>query len=504
MPWTTLGLDPAGATERDVKRAYAKLLKDCRPDQNPEGFRKLHDAYQAALHQLQWQSYEREDVLVPISSEIAPDPDDATSREVPEVTQPMRMEEPASIGMSSGLRAITDCFDRLNAALAGGSKDIQLLVEEAESLLYDNPSEVERWGELMQEVFVRHGENPAVALKADTIVFELEHGGFVATLAVIDRLDRNGSPQGIANLSNLLHQNASRIATPAAGIAAARLAGAAAFWTSRHTERLANFAYEQLARGERDFHMQLIDRHVAMAHMMTLVPDHLKSFWRQRLMRTAGRDTWSDEESRAAIEWLKTPLARRGPCFEVFLGLLPEDLAAGVKNSTAKWQRPEGEATSSSSSSSSTSSIPMRRSAGHKPLNVPKWEQDEPKPKKRREYHATSNSGSGIPGWLWGFAVFVAIKLILLVVNMSKGPDPVPVPRRPLALEDFSPEERRRVEEGAKRLQEAQEKLDQFPSLRPLPGGAGEVPTFDPFPKSVPGSPESKNPLFQEFESKSR
>jgi len=51
-PWKTLGLESGTATLRDVKRAYAALLKKHRPDSDPEGFRRIHDAYEAVLHEL--------------------------------------------------------------------------------------------------------------------------------------------------------------------------------------------------------------------------------------------------------------------------------------------------------------------------------------------------------------------------------------------------------------------------------------------------------------------
>jgi hypothetical protein len=46
--FTLLGL-PADADERAVKRAYARLLKTTRPDEDPAGFQRLHEAYQEAL-----------------------------------------------------------------------------------------------------------------------------------------------------------------------------------------------------------------------------------------------------------------------------------------------------------------------------------------------------------------------------------------------------------------------------------------------------------------------
>ncbi len=49
-PLTLLGLD-ADADARAIKRAYAAKLKTVRPDEDPEGFQRLNEAYRAAL---QW------------------------------------------------------------------------------------------------------------------------------------------------------------------------------------------------------------------------------------------------------------------------------------------------------------------------------------------------------------------------------------------------------------------------------------------------------------------
>ncbi|MGL4768157.1 MAG: hypothetical protein ACRCV6_08800 [Formosimonas sp.] len=53
--WAILGID-ATQNLRDIKRAYAKLLKVTRPDQDPQGFTRLHEAYQEAqwLAQSEW------------------------------------------------------------------------------------------------------------------------------------------------------------------------------------------------------------------------------------------------------------------------------------------------------------------------------------------------------------------------------------------------------------------------------------------------------------------
>lgn len=50
-PWSFLDLDPENAAEKDVRSAYARLLKKYRPDQDPAGFQRLRQAYEAALEE---------------------------------------------------------------------------------------------------------------------------------------------------------------------------------------------------------------------------------------------------------------------------------------------------------------------------------------------------------------------------------------------------------------------------------------------------------------------
>ncbi|WP_286828097.1 MULTISPECIES: RDD family protein [Kordiimonas] len=48
FPWSNLGIEPTENT-RDIKKAYAQRLKSTRPDEHPEAFKTLHDAYKRAL-----------------------------------------------------------------------------------------------------------------------------------------------------------------------------------------------------------------------------------------------------------------------------------------------------------------------------------------------------------------------------------------------------------------------------------------------------------------------
>ncbi|WP_035603145.1 hypothetical protein [Haloferula sp. BvORR071] len=434
MPWTTLELDPAQATERDVKRAYAKRLKNCRPDQDPEGFRKLHDAYTAALQELQWRD---------LTGRVPAAIDDAGLDTVEEDASagieaaiPVAEELPAAqaVELSPGLQAITAVFDRIDAAIKDQQPGIASLMREVEAALYLHPAEIMRWGEFMHDLIIRHSDHPEVRLRPEAMLFELEHGGAAATVAIVDRLDRQGSPQGISNLANLLLQNQQRIANPGAGYVAARLAGAAAFWVSRHQGPLADFAYQHLARGERDYHMQFIDRHEAMAKLLYSVPDRFKSYWRQRLMNTPGKDAWADEESREALRWLSNGLTRGSQTFLVLFSLLPDEVAASFDFEAPRSPLMTGDPGTASSGSGETmawtqgsGSSGSRSSGGsssrRRKLEHPQY--DDRAPKKKRRAETARSGGSWWSGRLIWIPLFFVIRFAM-ITGASNDPPPPP------------------------------------------------------------------------------
>lgn len=55
-PFQALGL-PAQADLAQVKRAYARLLRTHRPDEDAAAFQRLHEAYQACLERIRWREF---------------------------------------------------------------------------------------------------------------------------------------------------------------------------------------------------------------------------------------------------------------------------------------------------------------------------------------------------------------------------------------------------------------------------------------------------------------
>ena len=95
-PWEVLGIDPT-PDEREIKRAYAKQLKQTRPDEDKEGFLRLRAAYERALEIRHWHDEPEEDedavddleiASTPLEPELVPESEAVPEPAVFEVAPP--------------------------------------------------------------------------------------------------------------------------------------------------------------------------------------------------------------------------------------------------------------------------------------------------------------------------------------------------------------------------------------------------------------------------------
>ena len=95
-PWSELGLDgPAGLAE--IRKAYARRLKTTRPEEDPEGFQRLHAAYQEAGRQARRAAPEEAAQEAETSpSREAPPPPEAPEPREPEWDYGALLEEDAA------------------------------------------------------------------------------------------------------------------------------------------------------------------------------------------------------------------------------------------------------------------------------------------------------------------------------------------------------------------------------------------------------------------------
>lgn len=88
--WQMLELTP-DADQRSIKRAYARLLKQYRPDEDPEAFQRLREAYEASLEEARWR--EQVEHVAPVTDATLPDSEPSAPFAMPGT--PAQLLEPA-------------------------------------------------------------------------------------------------------------------------------------------------------------------------------------------------------------------------------------------------------------------------------------------------------------------------------------------------------------------------------------------------------------------------
>ena len=107
--WQLLDLSPE-ADERAIKRAYARLLKIHRPDEDAAAFQQLREAYESALAELRWRAQweeEEEQDEAPVPQPVLAAIDEGGTLSVAPAPAPVRAE-PEEPDYSAYVRAIPE------------------------------------------------------------------------------------------------------------------------------------------------------------------------------------------------------------------------------------------------------------------------------------------------------------------------------------------------------------------------------------------------------------
>ncbi len=266
-PWQTLGLDKAGATKRDVKRAYSVLLKRHRPDSDPEGFRHLHAAYESILAALD------EGYKVPLDPEMV----------IPghEPTVPP---------------ALRDAFDALSQARI---RNDRLAMEKAMDALSraceDQPALRPDWGRLLTRIFPDGLSEAGVAdtITPEDILAEAAAGSLLVAGQIIRHWARTNNIPALEKTGRRLTQPGARD-LPAAGLLALNLAHVLAIWEPGGAAKLMDIAFRQLPAAQRETHLPMVENRLHLAALFWHLRDKWKPFWNSFLDRI---------ESGESINW---------------------------------------------------------------------------------------------------------------------------------------------------------------------------------------------------------
>lgn len=153
-PFALLGVD-RDASERDLKRAYVRLIKIYRPDRDPEAFQRIQAAYEAATAP----AWDIDDMIAPASEELGepenwpdepgsgPDEPESWPDEPPEPWQPNPVLDECERLLEAGdLRAVLARTDAIAASVGAiiNEGTEHRLARIACALAWINPQEAAR------------------------------------------------------------------------------------------------------------------------------------------------------------------------------------------------------------------------------------------------------------------------------------------------------------------------------------------------------------------------
>lgn len=158
--YEVLGLDAPPADRKAVKRAYSKMLKVTRPEDDPDGFMRLRDAHDLALNILTRQAENAAWEAQPITVEATYIQElelDADSKVEPKLTYedilPAQKPEPDPVSDTSYAIGATPNLDAPAISQAPPVSQVPRLIDDLDNLLQD-PKKIndrQEWNVLFRE-----------------------------------------------------------------------------------------------------------------------------------------------------------------------------------------------------------------------------------------------------------------------------------------------------------------------------------------------------------------
>ena len=329
-PWQILSLSPTEATEKDVKIAYAKLIKIHRPDTDPEGFQRVRMAYEEALEQLRNGLPDEE--FVPMTWVNSPEdlPEDPIESLPYEVTQAAdRLREVVRIKHRSGAESVLwELYNATRQAQVPGHLVGTLVLQ-----IFGD--ELPFWINAIPMEFIFD-----LVLLGD---IQFAHAAFESWWKV-------GSFSRGQELAQKLLQAAPTMVGEEMGLILAAAGIYCGFWFPQLARDLGQAAFKLVGAGARDNVLQQLDQQVMLGQLFEGMPFEQRVFWRERL-REPDAESWKTDQGR---EILAAALRSRGLQWPAW-NLVGEQLPGWVRSRLQERQKAASTRTTYRSSGSSGS-----------------------------------------------------------------------------------------------------------------------------------------------------
>ncbi len=305
--WQILELDPATATPALVKRAYAGLIKQHRPEADAAGFQRVHAAYQEALATM--------------------DGGAASAMEGPVTAVLSLLAQPAAWDVLES---------RLSAAMSqGNGAEVAGCLEEFRSSMKADATLWRPWGALLQRQFGGAVELLAQHLPGPGLVRLVEAGQPELAQQIADVWQRQNRTQDLIKTARGLLTRPALFTDVPTALCAARIARLVSFPDPALGEALANLAYAQLPPGPmREATLEQVNVRLGWGRIFSKFPEENARFWEERLTLDSDPHgyNWSGVEGKRQMMKVVSLARSDWPGYPLLQGFLPQEIWGNIAN----------------------------------------------------------------------------------------------------------------------------------------------------------------------------
>ena len=298
FPWSLLGLAGDAATERDIKKAYARLVKQHRPDPDPEVFQRVHEAYKVALAILQEGTAE-----AAVSQETA----------AVEESRPLLPEEFRQAAASAQ-----------EAQEAGDRPQLEHHLGTLRRLAHEDRRLIPVWEQALLTVFSENFQH----LIREYDLHELIEGRCeILPEAMVSYWKATGQTSLLIALGKFMLRRQPPFDDPPTVLLQARVAIFVAFAQLPLAENLANAVFPRLSPQMRNWVMPRLENRLALAKIFHGLPSEQQQYWEKQLCPDDEENVaWNQEELTCEFRLLTQRCPADWPGYQVLSAALPENI----------------------------------------------------------------------------------------------------------------------------------------------------------------------------------
>ena len=288
MPWDLLKLEDSNdITIRDIKKAYAKLIKVTRPDRDPEGFQKLRDAYEEALDILRYREYENEynDEEHENLNSLNLNPENSTNVNIPEPRNQLTKNQPE----------ISLIVDSIILDLKSKNfKSAQTNLERSFEYIYTHPGALEAWDHKLsstinsEDIHYLDFNDEALCYGIQSDVSNLAQECILAWYSILD-FDR------LRQFSRHLSSISDTLTTPHTGFFCEQLSCMISVYDSKTATELSKIAAQLMAESFYSGDLES-EKRIYLGQIFTPLSDEDRIFWQRATNQEITDDEWNTPE----------------------------------------------------------------------------------------------------------------------------------------------------------------------------------------------------------------